>query len=568
MDNWKYLEPLSTLHRCFFGHMELVLDKRTGDRYFRQWVSKEELSELSDTARLQLDQYLKYLKKPCQSPHGLQVITVQESDSVLSVIFEYCNGLTLYEDLRTRSQPYSRAEAKRVLRQLLSYFQDMEANGGLFHHDIKLENIYMNNRTYKVGGCDLVEMHQETSSQLCGTANYLAPEVHFMMLGVLKRKPVQPYSRKADVYSLGILILEILMPRNYLNLHEEDESFQSLFSGSLLIEQKLAVVRTALQQLSDEKEDPELIRILSFMLRPDPKERCSFSYLYEYFELGKYRLDKLPSYSEINDKLAIFCDPNILKISELRKLFLRRFDHEFCIIQLLFYASKEIFDLAFFNFGPSTMFEMGLRGKLLEVSCALALKGMLYLSNARHALQTGVNIFNIKDLQLYINHQLFSMDAERLKKEIHIDDNSPVKIFLGHLLKTISRQTEAGLKDVYAGLLDYNSMLSTPIQDSDMKFSKNKSYCPLVREDKKLQIDNLLARAYRCLSLFPSFNYLTALFGGHLRLVEDSLKMDETFKFVDSSGEIFKWKEYVTKRHPQLLDKYSFHRISLPVSQS
>jgi serine/threonine protein kinase len=75
---------------------------------------------------------------------------------------------------------------------------------GMIHRDLKLANIFASNGVYKIGdfgfGKTLLHEDETISSKLVGTPLYMSPQC------LLQKQ----YTSKTDVWSLGIMLFEIL----------------------------------------------------------------------------------------------------------------------------------------------------------------------------------------------------------------------------------------------------------------------------------------------------------------------------------------------------------------------
>lgn len=65
----------------------------------------------------------------------------------------------------------------------------------------------------------------------------------------------------------------------------------------------------------------------------NPKDRCNFTYLYEYFGITKC-IDteaSIENMSQLQKRMSILCDPTILKVANIRRLYFSRLNHEYKI---------------------------------------------------------------------------------------------------------------------------------------------------------------------------------------------------------------------------------------------
>ncbi|TKY69895.1 Cysteine-rich receptor protein kinase 3 [Spatholobus suberectus] len=124
------------------------------------------------------------------------------------LVYEFVPNQSLYDHLSVgkNSQPLTWEVRRKIIlgtAEGLAYLH--EESQRIIHRDIKLGNILIDdNFTPKIADFGLARLFPEDKSHLstaiCGTLGYMAPE--YVVLGKL--------TEKADVYSFGVLIMEII----------------------------------------------------------------------------------------------------------------------------------------------------------------------------------------------------------------------------------------------------------------------------------------------------------------------------------------------------------------------
>ncbi|CAL1600868.1 unnamed protein product [Knipowitschia caucasica] len=126
-----------------------------------------------------------------------------EDDNFVFVVLELCRRRSLLE-LHKRRKAVTEPEARYFMMQLLKGVQYLH-NNRIIHRDLKLGNIFLNDdMNLKIGDFGLatkIEFDGERKKTLCGTPNYIAPEV-------LCKKG---HSYEVDVWSLGCILYTLLV---------------------------------------------------------------------------------------------------------------------------------------------------------------------------------------------------------------------------------------------------------------------------------------------------------------------------------------------------------------------
>ena len=186
-----------------------------------------------------------------------------ESEGRMLLVMEFCGGGDLDRQIRRRSkdgQPMQDHEVGLLLFQLTLALHHMHQHR-MLHRDIKGANVFLlANGLAKLGDFGLTkqfadDISAETAESFCGTVHYIAPEMWQRM----------PYSRKADMWSLGILLYETLTVMKPFRGTGRSEIMGNIMSGNY----------DALPRSTA----PELKQIVAKLLNVDPNKRPTTSEL-------------------------------------------------------------------------------------------------------------------------------------------------------------------------------------------------------------------------------------------------------------------------------------------------
>ncbi len=139
-------------------------------------------------------------------PNIVSIYDVGEEDQILFMVMEYVDGMTLKEYIQHYA-PLDVQEALDIMKQIADAIAHAHANE-IVHRDIKPQNILIN--TYgqaKVTDFGIAVALSATAltqtNSILGSVHYLSPE---QARGGMATK-------KSDVYSLGIVLFELLTGR-------------------------------------------------------------------------------------------------------------------------------------------------------------------------------------------------------------------------------------------------------------------------------------------------------------------------------------------------------------------
>ncbi|PIA61821.1 hypothetical protein AQUCO_00200071v1 [Aquilegia coerulea] len=158
------------------------------------------------------------------------------------LVYEYIPNRSLQENLFSRhnNRELSWKERYNIIlgtAEGLAYLHE-ESKLRIIHRDIKLSNILLDeNFTAKIADFGLVRLFPENmshiSTAIAGTLGYMAPE--YVVRGKL--------TEKADVYSFGVLVIEVVSGRKNNSFSQDTSILQSGTITCLLHYLKLLILR-------------------------------------------------------------------------------------------------------------------------------------------------------------------------------------------------------------------------------------------------------------------------------------------------------------------------------------
>ncbi|XP_028764389.1 putative serine/threonine-protein kinase [Neltuma alba] len=147
-------------------------------------------------------------------PNLVQLVGCCIEDNHRTLVYEFLENNSLASSLLGSKSKYvaldwqKRATICRGTASALAFLHD-EVQPNIVHRDIKASNILLDeNFNPKIGDFGLAKLFPDNvthlSTRVAGTVGYLAPE--YALLGQL--------TKKADVYSFGVLMLEVISGRS------------------------------------------------------------------------------------------------------------------------------------------------------------------------------------------------------------------------------------------------------------------------------------------------------------------------------------------------------------------
>lgn len=136
-------------------------------------------------------------------PNVVRFIECFEDPANIYMILELCPNKTLMEMLRKRKR-FTEPEVRFYIVQLLGALKYMHGKR-VIHRDLKLGNIFLDeDMNIKIGDFGLAALlvdDNERKKTICGTPNYIAPEVLFN-----SGKEGEGHSFEVDLWAVGVIM--------------------------------------------------------------------------------------------------------------------------------------------------------------------------------------------------------------------------------------------------------------------------------------------------------------------------------------------------------------------------
>ncbi|CAL8076479.1 unnamed protein product [Calicophoron daubneyi] len=163
---------------------------------------KNEVNVLRKTRHVNILLFMGCVSKPC-----------------LAIITQWCEGSSLYKHLHVLERRFEVPELINISRQTSQGMDYLHAKN-IIHRDLKSSNIFLHERTVKIGDFGLATVKSRWNSgfrQPTGSIFWMAPEV-------IRMEGDNPYSNLSDVYAFGIVVYELIsgqLPYSHYNNRDQ-----------------------------------------------------------------------------------------------------------------------------------------------------------------------------------------------------------------------------------------------------------------------------------------------------------------------------------------------------------
>ncbi|KAG4990866.1 hypothetical protein JHK82_024357 [Glycine max] len=247
-----------TLGEGNFGKVKLARDTHSGKLFAVKILDKSKIIDLNNIDQIKREiSTLKLLKHP----NVVRLYEVLASKTKIYMVLEYVNGGELFDKIASKGK-LKEAEGRKIFQQLIDCVSFCH-NKGVFHRDLKLENVLVDAKgNIKITDFNLSALPQHFRADgllhtTCGSPNYVAPEI-------LANKGYD--GATSDIWSCGVILYVILT--GYLPFDDRNLAvlYQKIFKGEVQIPRWLS---------------PGSQNIIKRMLDANPKTRITMAMIKE-----------------------------------------------------------------------------------------------------------------------------------------------------------------------------------------------------------------------------------------------------------------------------------------------
>ena len=217
-------ESVSPLNHGSYGMVFLAKDNTNGDLVAIKCLSKA--SATKDCPAVDVDE--NSVELACHGrlghhPNIVNLLNSFETKAHIYLVLEYCSMGDLYEAIRLDRGPLETNNVREFMLQLVDAVAFMHSKG-LYHRDIKPENIFLaQDGSMKLGDLGLATSDAWSHEACVGSDRYMAPEQY-------DPQDCGYSPAKADIWAIGICLLNILFSRNPFVIPTESDKLFADFA--------------------------------------------------------------------------------------------------------------------------------------------------------------------------------------------------------------------------------------------------------------------------------------------------------------------------------------------------
>uniref|UniRef100_A0A8C2T8M4 Serine/threonine-protein kinase PLK4 n=1 Tax=Coturnix japonica TaxID=93934 RepID=A0A8C2T8M4_COTJA len=235
-----------------FAGVYRAVSLKTGLEVAIKMIDKKAMHKVGMVQRVQNE-----VKIHCQLKHPsiLELYNYFEDSNYVYLILEMCHNGEMSRYLKNRKKPFSEDEARHFLHQIITGMLYLHSHG-ILHRDLTLSNLLLtSNMNVKIADFGLatqLKMPHEKHYTMCGTPNYISPEIATR----------SPHGLESDVWSLGCMFYTLLIGKPPF----DTDTVKNTLNKVVLADYEMPAF------LSREAQD-----LIHKLLRKNPADRLSLS---------------------------------------------------------------------------------------------------------------------------------------------------------------------------------------------------------------------------------------------------------------------------------------------------
>jgi len=276
-------ETVSPLNHGSFGMVFMAKDLTTNEFVAIKCLTKKSATNDADSS-FAVDERSEELD--CHARLGshaniVNLIHSFETDAHIYIVLEFCSRGDLYEAIRTGTGPLETEHVRQFMLQLVDAVAYIH-NKGMYHRDIKPENIFLTQSgEMKLGDFGLATSETWTYETTVGSDRYMSPEQY-------DSAGAGYAPEKADIWAIGICLLNILFSRNPFTTPTESDPLFLDFSRD---KQSLFDVFPTMSQ--------DTYEVIAQCMSLDPRKRS--------LKGAREALERVVSFTTFDESLDDFC---------------------------------------------------------------------------------------------------------------------------------------------------------------------------------------------------------------------------------------------------------------------
>ncbi|XP_053259407.1 serine/threonine-protein kinase PLK4 isoform X1 [Podarcis raffonei] len=235
-----------------FAGVYRAVSLKTGLEVAIKMIDKKAMHKAGMVQRVQNE-----VKIHCQLKHPsiLELYNYFEDSNYVYLILEMCHNGEMSRYLKNRKTRFSEEEVRNFMHQIITGMLYLHSHG-ILHRDLTLSNLLLtNNMNIKIADFGLatqLTMPHEKHYTMCGTPNYISPEIATR----------SAHGLESDVWSLGCMLFTLLAGRPPF----DTDTVKNTLNKVVLADYEMPVF------LSEEAQD-----LIHQLLRKNPADRLSLS---------------------------------------------------------------------------------------------------------------------------------------------------------------------------------------------------------------------------------------------------------------------------------------------------